>query len=244
MKGSILIQFTSPDYNHGIVNYLISELFKGESMRILIMGPPGSGKGTRAHILSELYNIPVITTGDILREAIREETEYGIVAKKYVEKGDLVPDKIVNGLMKERLNKPDVKNGFILDGYPRSKSQADALTEILDDLDMDLTKVLHVKLSDEVIILRLSKRRSCPKCGAVYHLDSAPPKQDEICDVCGTKLIQREDDKPEVIKHRLNVYRETTKPLLERYRKRGLVIETSGEIPINELEDHLKRLFD
>ena len=219
-------------------------MFKVDLMRILIMGPPGSGKGTRAHILSDLYDIPVITTGDILREAIREETEYGVVAKKYVERGDLVPDEIVNGIMKERLSKPDVNDGFILDGYPRSKSQADALDEILENLDTDLSKVLHVKLSDNVIIQRLSKRRSCPKCGAVYHLDSAPPKEDEICDVCGTKLIQREDDKPEVIKHRLKVYRETTKPLMERYQKRGLVIETSGEVPINELEDHLKRLFD
>ena len=219
-------------------------MFKVDLMRILIIGPPGSGKGTRAHILSDLYDIPVITTGDILREAIREETEYGVVAKKYVERGDLVPDEIVNGIMKERLSKPDVNDGFILDGYPRSKSQADALDEILENLDTDLSKVLHVKLSDNVIIQRLSKRRSCPKCGAVYHLDSAPPKEDEICDVCGTKLIQREDDKPEVIKHRLKVYRETTKPLMERYQKRGLVIETSGEVPINELEDHLKRLFD
>ncbi len=212
-------------------------------MKMVLLGPPGSGKGTRAHIISDLYHIPVVTTGDMLREAVRDETEYGKIAEGYMNKGDLVPDKIVNGIVRERLGKPDVKDGFILDGFPRSKSQADALDMILDDLGIELTHVLYVVLSDDVIIQRLSKRRSCPKCGAVYHLESAPPKQEGICDVCGAKLIQRDDDKEEVIQHRLEVYRKQTEPLLKRYRDKGIVVETSGEVPMDELRAHLKKLL-
>jgi adenylate kinase len=208
-----------------------------------MLGPPGSGKGTRAHIISDLYNIPVVTTGDMLREAVRDETEYGKIAQGYMNKGDLVPNEIVNGIVRERMSKPDVADGFILDGYPRSDAQADALDEILSDLGIELTHVIYVVLSDEVIIHRLSKRRSCPKCGTVYHLESAPSKKGEICDVCGTKLIQREDDKEEVIRHRLEVYRKQTEPLLKRYRERGLVVETNGEIPMDELKKHMKELF-
>ena len=212
-------------------------------MRMVLMGPPGSGKGTRAHIISDIYGIPVVTTGDMLREAVRDETEYGKIAGEYMSKGDLVPDKIVNGIVRERMMKPDVQNGFILDGFPRSNSQADALDQILDDLGIELSHVLFVVLSDEVIIQRLSKRRSCPKCGTVYHLESAPPKKKGICDVCGKTLIQRNDDKEDVIQHRLEVYREQTEPLLERYRGRDLIVETSGEVPMDMLPTHLKELL-
>jgi len=212
-------------------------------MRMVLMGPPGSGKGTRAHIISDLYGIPVVTTGDMLREAVRDETEFGKIAGKYMSKGDLVPDKIVNGIVRERMMKPDVQDGFILDGFPRSKTQADALDAILDELGIELTHVLFVVLSDDVIIQRLSKRRSCPKCGAVYHLESAPPKQKGVCDVCSVQLIQRDDDKEEVIRHRLEVYRELTEPLLERYGSRGLIVETSGEVAIDELSAYLKALL-
>ena len=209
-------------------------------MRIVMLGPPGSGKGTRAHIISDLYHIPVVTTGDMLREAVRDGTEYGKIAQGYMNRGDLVPNEIVNGIVRERMAKPDVADGFILDGYPRSNSQADALDEILKDLGIKLTHVIYVVLSDEVIIHRLSKRRSCPKCGAVYHLESAPPKKADVCDNCGTKLVQRDDDKEEVIRHRLDVYRKQTAPLLERYQKQGLVLGTNGEVPMDELEEHLK----
>ena len=212
-------------------------------MKIIILGPPGSGKGTRAHIISEIFDLPVITTGDMLRGAIREKNEYGLEAKTYMDLGDLVPDDIVNGIVKERMSRPDVVKGFILDGYPRSVSQADALDEILKAKGIKLTHVLSVVLSDEEIIERLSKRRSCPVCNEIYHLDSKPPKKKGVCDKCGAKLILREDDKEDVIKHRFRVYRETTQPLLERYEKQGLIVETDGEVPIEGLRDHLKELL-
>jgi len=212
-------------------------------MKIIILGPPGSGKGTRAHIISELFELPVITTGDMLRGAVREKTEYGLEAKTYMDKGDLVPDDIVNGIVKERMSRPDVVKGFILDGYPRSVNQAEALDEILNGKGMKLTHVLSVVLSDEEIIERLSKRRNCPECNEIYHLVSKPPKKEGVCDKCGAKLILREDDKEDVINHRLQVYRETTQPLLERYGKQGLIVETDGEIPIESLRDHLEELL-
>ena len=212
-------------------------------MKMILMGPPGSGKGTRAHIISDLFNIPIITTGDMLREAVRKETKYGKIAEKYMLKGDLVPDKIVNGIVRERISRVDIKDGFIFDGFPRNQNQAEALDEILHELGMVITHVLLVILSDDVIIQRLSNRRSCPKCGTVYHLISAPPKTVGICDLCGSKLIHRDDDKEKVIKHRLEVYRNLTEPLLERYRSRGLVIETSGELPIEDLRDHLLEIL-
>jgi adenylate kinase len=212
-------------------------------MRIVMLGPPGSGKGTRAHIISELYDIPVITTGEMLREAVRDETEYGKIAKGYMDRGDLVPNDIVNGIVRERFEKDDVKKGFILDGYPRSVNQADALDEILKDQDINLSHVVSVVLSDEVIVERLSQRRSCPKCGEIYHLIAKPPKKQGICDVCGAKLILRDDDKEDVILHRLKVYRENTQTLLDRYDKQGLIVETDGEVPLENLRAHLKELL-
>ena len=212
-------------------------------MRIVMMGPPGSGKGTRAHIISELYGIPVITTGDMLRGAVREETEYGLEAKAYMDRGDLGPDTIVNGIVKDRMDKPDLANGFILDGYPRSINQADALDEILKKKDIELTHVLSVVLSDKVIIERISKRRSCPVCNEIYHLTSKPPNEDGVCDKCGAKLILRKDDKETVVRYRLLVYKETTHQLLERYEKMGLIVETDGEIPLDGLRVHLKELL-
>ena len=212
-------------------------------MRIVLLGPPGSGKGTRAHIISELYNLPVITTGDMLRAATTEGTECGKEAKSYMDKGELVPDEIVNGVVRERFQKPDLGNGFILDGYPRSKGQADALDQILEDNNINLTHVILVVLDDSIIVERLSKRRSCPKCGEIYHLESKPPKKPGVCDICGAALIQRDDDKPEVIKHRLEVYAEQTKPLIKKYKDQDLIVETSGEIPMDQLRDHLRELL-
>lgn len=180
----------------------------------------------------------------MLRGAVRDATEYGKTAKGYMDRGDLVPNDIVNGIVRERFEKDDVKDGFILDGYPRSANQADALEGILNDLNIKLTHVLSVVLSDEVIVDRLSQRRSCPKCSEIYHLVAKPPKNEGLCDKCGEKLILRDDDKEDVIKYRLEVYRKNTKALLDRYEKQGLIVETDGEIPMDGLRDHLKELLD
>jgi adenylate kinase len=212
-------------------------------MRIVILGPPGSGKGTRARIISDIYGIPVITTGDMLREATAHGTRLGVVAKSYMDRGELVPDDIVNGIVAERLKKADLKKGFILDGYPRSAAQADALDNILKRAGLKLDHVVVVVIKDETIISRLSLRRSCPRCGEIYHLESKPPKMDEICDKCGSGLIQRRDDEEDVVRHRLVVYRERTQPLIERYQERGLVRVVDGDIPMDAIPAEMRRLL-
>jgi adenylate kinase len=208
-----------------------------------MLGPPGSGKGTQAQILSELYCVPVITTGDMLRDSVDMGTRYGKLAKDYMERGDLVPDGIVNRIVGDRLKRNDLSEGFILDGYPRSIPQADALDKILDENNQELDYVIHVVLDDESIIDRLSKRRVCPNCGAVYHLESNPPKIPDVCDECGSKLIRRNDDSPDVIRKRLKVYREKTKPLLERYEERGIVVDVPGDVDLCKLPQMLKELL-
>jgi adenylate kinase len=212
-------------------------------VRIIMLGPPGSGKGTQAQILSELYCVPVITTGDMLRDSVDRGTRYGKLAKDYMERGDLVPDGIVNRIVGDRLKRNDLSEGFILDGYPRSIPQADALDKILDENNQELDYVIHVVLDDESIIDRLSKRRVCPNCGAVYHLESNPPKIPDVCDECGSKLIRRNDDSPDVIRKRLKVYREKTKPLLERYEERGIVVDVPGDVDLCKLPQMLKELL-
>ena len=209
-------------------------------MRVVMLGPPGSGKGTQAHIISELYGVPVVTTGDMLRDAAARGTGEGLTAKKYMDRGELVPDEIVNAVVRERLSRPDVERGFILDGFPRSKAQAEALDRILKERRLRLDHVVHVTLGDEEIVGRLSKRRSCPRCGAVYHLESKPPRRSLICDECGAQLVQRDDDRPEVIRHRLEVYREKTRPLLDRYAGMGLIREVPGDTPLEDLPRTLK----
>lgn len=199
------------------------------------MGPPGSGKGTRARIIGKLYDVPVITTGDLLRDAVAEETERGLEAKGYMDRGELVPDGIVVNLMEKRLSLPDCKKGFVLDGFPRNLSQAETLDRILGNMGMSLDFVLNVVVDAETIVSRLSLRRSCPNCGAVYHLKDKSPEKNELCDECGAILIQRSDDRPEIIRHRLEVYEEKTRPLLDRYRKSGVVRKISGDLSIDEI---------
>jgi len=212
-------------------------------LRIVMLGPPGSGKGTQAHIISELYGVPVVTTGDMLRDAVARGTEQGRIAKKYMDRGELVPDRIVNMVVRERLSMPDLEAGFILDGFPRSTAQADALDRILKERGLHLDYVIHVTLEDKAIAARLGKRRSCPMCGAVYHLESKPAKEGGVCDECGSGLVLRDDDKPDVIRHRLKVYREKTRPLLDRYEGAGIIREVPGDCPLDELPGLLRNLL-
>lgn len=213
-------------------------------MRVVILGPPGAGKGTCAKIIGEIYGIPVITTGDMLRAAVARLTSLGLTAKSYMDRGELVPDDLVNDMVTERLKEPDAEGGFILDGYPRSPRQAEALERILKASGKKLNHVLHIKLEDETIIDRLSKRRSCPRCGAIFHLDNKPPKTKGKCDACNTELVQRDDDKPEVIRRRLEVYREKTQPLLDFYEKKGLIKVIRGDTNLMDLPATLKRVLN
>lgn len=213
-------------------------------MRMIILGPPGSGKGTRAKIIGRIYGIPVITMGDMLREAVAEGTDQGRVAKGYMERGELVPDKIVIDLVERCLKRLSDGDGFILDGYPRNLKQAEALDRILKEKGESLDVVLNVSIEPVTVINRLSLRRTCPRCGAIYHLKDKPPRRDEVCDECDTGLIQRSDDREEVIRHRLRVYEEATRPLLERYRNVGKVREISGDLPIEEIPDAVRRILE
>ncbi|MCS7242066.1 MAG: adenylate kinase [Candidatus Caldatribacterium sp.] len=201
-------------------------------MRIILLGPPGAGKGTQAKRIEEEFGIPQLATGDIIRLAIKEGTEWGRKAESFVREGQLVPDEVVIGIVKDRLSRDDVRRGFILDGFPRTLKQAEALEEMLQELGITIDAVLYFDIPAEELVRRLSARRVCENCQAPYNLISSPPHNDEICDRCGGKLVQRPDDAPEVIRKRLAVYEEQTKPLVEFYAKRGLlrVVPSSGTI--------------
>ncbi|MEM2169013.1 MAG: adenylate kinase [Candidatus Bathyarchaeia archaeon] len=189
-------------------------------MRMIIFGPPGSGKGTYASRLMSILGVPHISTGDLVREEIRAGTDIGRVAKQYVERGELVPDEIIINLLTKRLQKSDAEKGFILDGFPRTFKQAKYLEE---NFKVDL--VINLVVPDEVIIQRLSNRLICRRCGAIYNRLTLKPRVDEICDICNSELYQREDDKPEVIRERLNVYRANTEPLINYYREKGILVD-------------------
>lgn len=199
-------------------------------MNLVLMGPPGAGKGTQGEILSKRLDINTISTGVMLRTAIKEQSEIGKIAEKYINDGKLVPDDVIVSIVKERLQKPDCAKGFILDGFPRTTAQAEALTESGVKID----KVLSLEVADEAIIERLSSRRECSKCGAPCNIISNKPETEGICDKCKGELIQRADDVPETIKNRLNVYHEQTEPIKAYYEKLGLLVTAKGE---DKLED-------
>jgi len=209
------------------------------ALRIVLLGPPGAGKGTHAKILSERYKIPHISTGDILRSHMKSETPLGKKAKSFIDNGKLVPDDLVIEMVSHRLEKPDVKNGFILDGFPRTVEQAKALGAMLDERKIPLSFVLEFDTSEEVIIFRLSGRRACPKCGANYHLQNIVPKKDGICDHCGTALIQRKDDTIDTIRERLKVYHDQTEPLVKFYKDKKLLRVINGNLEIGPLQKQL-----
>lgn len=202
-------------------------------MNLIMLGAPGAGKGTQAQILNDRYSIPTISTGAIIRSAIKNETPTGKKAKSYIEKGELVPDEVVIGIIKERLSEPDCKEGFILDGFPRTIPQAKALY----DLGIKIDKVIDIEVKDDVIIKRLSGRRECPKCSATYHIENNPSKSGDKCKKCGEALIIRADDTPETIKSRLSVYHSQTEPLVEFYKEKGNLVMIDGESEIDSITE-------
>lgn len=199
-------------------------------MNMIFFGAPGAGKGTQAEIVSERLNIPTVSTGAIIREALKNETEMGRAAKSYIEKGALVPDEVVIGIIKERLTEKDCENGFILDGFPRTIPQAAAL----ENMGIPIDVVLNIEVSDEDIVTRMSGRRTCPNCGASYHIKYKTTKKDGICDKCATGLTIRKDDDPAVVKSRLEVYHNETEPLKEFYSEKGILKTVIGQ---EELKD-------
>ncbi len=210
---------------------------------MVLLGAPGAGKGTQAGILKEKYRLLHVSTGDMLREAIKEGSPTGKAAQSYMNKGELVPDEIVTELVISRIAKQDAAQGVILDGYPRTLAQAKSLDESLAKKNKALDVVLYFRTSDEVAIQRLSGRRVCPKCGYNYHVKNIPPRKADICDTCAVGLIQREDDKPETVKNRLVVYNERTKDLIEYYRKKGVLREVDGDLQAEKLFENISILF-
>ncbi|MEQ2401056.1 adenylate kinase [Peptoniphilus hominis (ex Hitch et al. 2025)] len=204
-------------------------------MKLVILGPPGAGKGTQAEYIVERYNIPHISTGDIFRENIKNNTELGKEAKSYMDKGLLVPDDLVIALVEDRLNKADAKEGFLLDGFPRTVAQAVSLDSILDKNNDKLTKVINISVDPEILIERAVGRRVCKTCGMTYHVKFNPPKEEGICDKDGTKLIQRDDDIEETVKTRISVYFDQTAPLIDYYRAQNLLVDIDGAKDIDKV---------
>ena len=208
-------------------------------MNVILLGAPGAGKGTQAEIISKKLGIPTISTGNILREAVKNGTETGLKAKSYMDAGQLVPDEVIVGIVKERVAEEDCKNGFILDGMPRTIPQAEALVE----QNVVIDKVISLEIDDAVIEARMTGRRVCGKCGASYHVSANPPKAEGVCDACGGELQIRKDDAPETVKNRLQVYHNETEPLKDFYKKLGVLTEVVGDQPIESAtEDILKAL--
>ncbi len=213
-------------------------------MNLILLGAPGAGKGTQAKLIVEKYGIPQISTGDMLREAVAKGTELGKKAKEYMDKGELVPDEIVIGIVKERLQQPDCEKGFILDGFPRTLKQAEELDKMLEELGKKIDAVINVSVPEEEVVKRIVNRRTCKNCGAVYHLIYNPPKEEGKCDKCGGELYQRDDDKEETVRARYKVYKEQTEPLIEYYSKKGLLYNVDGTKSIEEVFEEIQKILD
>jgi adenylate kinase len=209
-------------------------------LNLILLGPPGSGKGTQGERLQEDFRLPYYATGDILRAAVKEGTEVGKQAKEYMDRGDLVPDEVIIGVIAERLQGEEAADGFILDGFPRTVPQAEALDAKMTDLRRDITAVLLIDVPEEEVLRRLGGRRTCEENPShIYHVEFDPPKQDGICDIDGAKLIVRDDDEPEVIKNRLATYREKTEPLVDHYDQRGILNHVDGKQSPDEVEERI-----
>ena len=204
-------------------------------MKIIMLGAPGAGKGTQAKMIAEKYGIPHVSTGDIFRANIKNGTELGMEAKKYMDQGQLVPDELTVKILLDRVAQDDCKNGYVLDGFPRTIPQAEALDAALGKINEKMDYAIDVDVPDENIVNRMSGRRACLNCGATYHLISIPPKVEGICDRCGSKIVLREDDKPETVQKRLKVYHEQTQPLIEYYSGKGVLKEVDGTQPMDDV---------
>ena len=208
-------------------------------MRLVLLGPPGAGKGTQARTLEARLHIPQVASGDLLRTAVRNRTALGLKAKEYMDKGALVPDELVLGLIDERLNQPDAKDGFILDGFPRTVAQAETLGNMLDKREDKLDKVVAIAVPDAEIIKRISGRRTCRNCGAMYHVIFDPPRNMNLCNSCNSELYQRDDDAEDTVRARLEVYATATRPLLEYYGRLGLLAQIDGIGRLEEIEQRI-----
>ena len=210
---------------------------------MIFLGAPGVGKGTQADFIASRWNIPKISTGDLLREGVANQTPLGMKAKEYMDRGDLVPDEVVIGLVQEKLGTSQCVSGFLLDGFPRTVAQADKLSELLTDKGLSLDHVVHFVLPRDEIVRRLSGRRNCSKCSAVYHTESLPPKRNGVCDQCGADLVQRSDDRPETVQSRLTVYEQQTAPLIDYYKGKHLLFELDGSGSVEAVQNRLLALL-
>ncbi len=218
--------------------------FEGErNVNLVLMGLPGAGKGTQAERIVEKYNIPHISTGDMFRAAIKESTELGLQAKSFMDKGELVPDEVTIGIVRERLSQDDCSQGFLLDGFPRTVAQAEALEKILTDLDRQLQYVINIDVDKNILMDRLTGRRICKSCGATYHLVFNPPAVNDVCDRCGGELYQRADDNEETVQNRLDVNLKQTQPLLDFYEAKGYVRNINGQQDINLVFEDINKLL-
>jgi adenylate kinase len=210
-----------------------------DALYLVLLGGPGAGKGTQAERLSAALNIPQVSTGDLFRENLKKDTELGLLAKGYMERGELVPDEVTVGMVRVRLAQPDAARGAILDGFPRTVAQAEALDELMRTMGTELAVVPYIKVDEEILLARLAGRWTCRACGAMYHQIFDPPKQAGLCDRCGGELYQRPDDTPETQEHRIQVYFEQTAPLIDYYREKGLLVEVDGQPGIDEIQAKL-----
>lgn len=204
-------------------------------MKIIMLGAPGAGKGTQAKMIAEKYSIPHISTGDIFRANIKNGTELGKEAKKYMDQGLLVPDELTVKILLDRVAQPDCVNGYVLDGFPRTIPQAEVLDKALNELGDQIDYAINVEVPDENIIRRMGGRRACLNCGATYHIEHIPPKAEGICDTCGKELVLRDDDKPETVKNRLEVYHNQTQPLIEFYNAKGVLKNVDGTVDMKDV---------
>jgi adenylate kinase len=210
-------------------------------LNLVLLGPPGSGKGTQGEVLRDNLRLPYYATGDILRAAVRDETDLGRTAKSYMDAGDLVPDEVIVGVIAERVDSPEAADGFILDGFPRTEPQAEALGAELERLGRRLTAVLLIDVDDDEVVRRLGGRRTCEENGHVFHIDFNPPKQEDVCDLDGSPLIVRDDDRPDVIRRRLQTYHEKTEPLVDFYDRRSLLRRIEGRSAPDEVTAEIER---